>query len=129
MGTNYYVQTEPCANACEHCSMVMRVHLGKSSAGWKFLHRAYTGDEYETPEVITWAVRDRASWLKLLDLGDLFDEYGRDVSRDELLQLIENKQATAKMSHSDPRHMGPHWRPSADDFENDGYDFCAREFS
>ena len=127
MGTNYYVHTRPCENACEHCARATRVHLGKSSGGWKFVHRAYVED-YGRPDAVPFDVVDRASWLKLLDLGEIFDEYGDRVERDNLLRLIEAKQ-DSKLSHTVPGpHLGPYGAISSD-FAADGYDFCPQDFS
>lgn len=130
MGTNYYVHTRPCANACDHCAQATRVHLGKSSGGWKFTHRAYLIDDEDgwAPPPVTWPVTNRDSWLKLLDLGDIHDEYGRPWSRDDFLELIEAKQ-DSKLSHTVPGpHLGPFGALSRD-FDADGYDFCPQEFS
>jgi hypothetical protein len=67
------------------------IHLGKSSVGWTFTFRAY-------PAV---GVTGYASWLALLDLGGIYDEYGRQVTRDDLLALIENKRGGVDELHRD----------------------------
>ncbi|MET4670847.1 hypothetical protein ABID94_003731 [Streptomyces sp. PvR018] len=43
VSNNYYVQTEPCPEACEHCSASERIHLGKSGMGWRFSFQAQPG--------------------------------------------------------------------------------------
>lgn len=94
MGTNYYVHVPPaCGGTCGiHCKDE-KIHLGKSSAGWAFAFRAYPDpDPAYGPEAVTWPVKDYASWLKLLDLGSICDEYRQPVARDDLLALIENKR-------------------------------------
>src|SRR5579872_2142966 len=89
MGTNYYVRPE---GACEkQCSGW--VHLGLSSIGWAFTFRAYPEPEWDGPGAVTWPVTDFASWLKLLDLGGIYDEYGQMVRREDLLELIRSKRS------------------------------------
>jgi|SRR5579859_2110111 len=88
MGTNYYVRPE---GACEkQCSRW--VHLGKSSTGWAFTFRAYPNPEWDGPDVVTEPVNDFASWRKLLDLGGIYDEHGRQVPEADLLKLIEDRR-------------------------------------
>ena len=95
MGTNYYVNTPPgCGGKCaDHCHD-RRIHLGKSSAGWAFTFRGYPRDDWdaETEGVVTWPVTDYTSWLRMLDLGEIRDEYGQPVSRDELVEEIDSKR-------------------------------------
>ena len=90
MGTNYFVRPQ-CPDPCAHCAPV-DIHLGKSSIGWAFTFRAYSAEGDDTPQSVTWPVQDFASWLKLLDLGQIVDEYGRHGTRDDLLALIEVKR-------------------------------------
>lgn len=90
MSTNYYVETTGCANNCGHCAQAVKIHLGKSSVGWQFAFRGYELERMT--DVITWPVVDYPSWLHLLDLGRIVDEYGRECPRSELLELIRNKQ-------------------------------------
>ena len=91
MGTNYYVRTKPsCGGKCaDHCHGE-DIHLGKSSAGWAFTFRAYP-DAGQAPEAVTWPVVDAESWMRLLDLGNIYDEYGRIMTSVELLDVIESK--------------------------------------
>jgi hypothetical protein len=134
MGTNYYLHIPGCEKDCGHCSERQRIHLGKSSAGWKFGH-------YAPPD---WP-RDQARtmWRELIDVhllngGHIEDEYGGQITRDGLLEFIEEKQHLRS-------HLNPHpyertaWaaRNMTDLYDNlqqayfdcDGYDFCDREFS
>jgi hypothetical protein len=91
MSTNYYVRPEDaCPVQCDRW-----VHLGKSSIGWAFTFRAYPdgGSEFGmAPSAVTWPVTDFASWLRLLGLGEIYDEYGQPVARDDLLANIEAKR-------------------------------------
>lgn len=81
MSTNFYV-VPPGSEA---------VHLGKSAIGWGFTFRAYPAAA-PAPEAVTWVVDDYASWLRLLDLGEVRDEYGHVMARRDLLNLIGAKR-------------------------------------
>lgn len=130
MGTNYFVRVPECADACKHCGQAERVHLGKSSGGWLFLHRAYR-HEYELPGDVDFPVMDRASWLKLLDLGPIYDEYGTEHDRDGFLAHIDSKQSGIAHNSERARELGgPYYGIGREhDFQSDGYDFCDAEFS
>lgn len=68
MGTNYYAVAP---------SKVM-IHLGKQSAGWPFLFRAHEGwREHEA-----WK-----EWVATASSYRLEDEYGRDITLAELIQI------------------------------------------
>lgn len=125
MGTNYFINVRPCANACEHCAQAMHLHIGKASAGWRFLHRAYRGDYLPAP--LTEPVTDRAAWLRLLDLGPIVDEYGREHSRTELLDFIDARQDGIGHGSARSRDLG--FTANQYDFQSDGFDFYAEEFS
>ena len=89
MGANFYVRTPPsCGGKCEQHCHGEEIHLGKSSAGWAFTFRAYP-DPGDAPEAVTWPVNDYASWLRLTSLAAIFDEYGREITSDELVKRIE----------------------------------------
>ena len=88
MGTNYYaVRNRP--SVCEP------IHIGKSSAGWKF-HFQQQNNKWNEPP-IEWntfpQVRD---WLKKYTVDSteyvIMDEYDRIVPFDEFMELIERKQ-------------------------------------
>lgn len=104
MGTNYYVRLPECENPCVHCRGSESIHLGKSSAGWTFTFRAYPQwEDTDRSEIGRGRiVTDFPSWLKLLDLGQIEDEYGRAVTKDELLAKIESKRGGhSELSGSD----------------------------
>ncbi|MEU3945431.1 hypothetical protein [Streptomyces sp. NPDC029526] len=125
MGTNYYVHTPVCPNACEHCSASEELHLGKASVGWRFLFRA-------EPD---W-LREKAYslWLERARSGEIRDEYGQPTTLDDLLALIAQKQTGRSHAVDDPEMRRVHGRALYDslrssDFVCDGYDFCDRSFS
>lgn len=107
MGTNYYVNTPACPNACEHCSETERVHLGKSSAGWRFL--LYAEPEWPRDEAF-------ACWVRRALSGPITDEYGRPCTLAELLDLAASKADGSRTA-------------CANDFLSCGHDFCDRPFS
>lgn len=128
MSTNYYVRPPQCGQPCQHCGQAQEIHLGLSSGGWRFLHRAYPSAR--PWDGIDWAVTDRASWLKLLDLGPIYDEYGDQHGRDALLALIDGCQD--KRSHVPSRgldDLGEAATYPDKRFLADGYDFSSAEFS
>lgn len=88
MSTNFYVRPEgACPTRCDRW-----VHLGLSASGWAFQFRAYPeggGKHGSAPDPVTWPVTDFASWLKLLDLGEVFNEYGDEYTKEDLLHRVE----------------------------------------
>jgi len=80
MGTNYYTTAEP---PCEKCGRGSeQLHIGKSSAGWKFLFAPY-------PEhgLTSWR-----AWQTFLTNRVIQDEYGAIVDLADLKALVEAKQ-------------------------------------
>jgi hypothetical protein len=116
MGTNYYVQTDSCLQACEHCSASERIHLGKSSIGWRFSFQAQ-------PD---WgALNAFTEWVKLAMSGVITDEGGRLHTLADLLGLIHSHKELR--SHAEP---DPHDRRTSDGwFISDGHEFRTRYFS
>lgn len=124
MGTNYYVHTPACPNACDHCSASERLHLGKSSMGWRFLFQA----EEDWPREQAYSL-----WLERAKSGEIRDEYGRTHALDELLAFVETKQDSRSHTDDDPEmrrvHGALYDSLRASDFVCEGYDFCGRYFS
>lgn len=91
MGTNYYVKVPPsCGGKCpDHCH-VSEIHLGKSSAGWTFTFRAYP--EARVLEGMPFPVTNFEAWRRLLDLGEVVDEYGVQTDPETLMARIESKR-------------------------------------
>jgi len=98
MGTNYYL-TE---NECPHCgrSGGEFLHIGKLSAGWLFALRVYPEDypPYEGDYVRITGVFEKIlgkptldtldDWILMFQHYRIVDEYGRDVSAENLLSSI-----------------------------------------
>lgn len=78
MGTNYYLRE----NACGHCGRSDdQLHIGKSSAGWCF--SLHVIPEEGLNSLDDWRIR----WTK----GRIFDEYGTEVSPDDLIERITER--------------------------------------
>lgn len=130
MGTNYHVIIDECPEVCGRCFYRARVHLGKSSVGWRFLHRGYREGVPDFPDM---KITGRESWLRLLDLGRIVDEYGREVGKQELLEFIEAKQGHKREGSPEARAI---WQPDEfalrwmreHNFTDGEYDFCDAEF-
>ncbi len=86
MGTNYYHRT----NICPHCDRHDKHHIGKSSGGWTF---SFHGEK-ENPEwnSLKGVVASFTDWKERLKEGKIFDEYGKEVSLEDFLQLVEAKR-------------------------------------
>lgn len=85
MGTNYYKESGT-RERCPQCHTVLkepeRVHIGKSSMGWKFLF-ASVGD-----------ITSYREWLVLLNCPDVVirDEYGETITLEDFKAMVQNKQ-------------------------------------
>jgi hypothetical protein len=78
MGTNYYLRED----ACQHCGRSdERLHIGKSSAGWCFALHVIPEEGINSLD--DWRIR----WTK----GRIFDEYGTEVSPDDLNDRITHR--------------------------------------
>ena len=78
MGTNYYTKV----NFCTKCKRGEEIHLGKSSAGWKFAFQ-YNGQKFYKD------IKEMKEWLK----GKVIkNEYGERVSNKSFWKLVESKQ-------------------------------------
>lgn len=77
MGTNYYVKN---GKECGNCGGTGRadVHIGKSSAGWKFCFNPFKKSFKE--------------WKEWLIGKTIFDEYDREVPFEKFINLVEDKQ-------------------------------------
>jgi hypothetical protein len=118
VGTNYYVDTPSCENACEHCSESERIHLGKSSAGWRFLF-------YAEPD---WPREEAFSrWVRRALSGPITDEYRQPITLAEFLDMVAVRADGIDHVNRPPeREYGT---ADGHDFKSGGHDFRDREFS
>ena len=79
MGTNYYAVKKKPSLANEP------LHIGKSSAGWKFSFQGYQ-DELNIKSIEDWK-----DFLKNNDVV-ILNEYDEEVSYDDFFELVEKKQ-------------------------------------
>lgn len=111
MGTNYYTVPKKPTLYPHH------LHIGKSSAGWKFLFQGYQGYELEYEKYIN--INSVEDWKQYLKENDIliFDEYDQEVSYDDFFKMVEEKQS----------------EENVDNFSNcaniNGYRFSYNDFS
>lgn len=103
MGTNYYYKDD--SELCEHCGKgSKKVHIGKSSSGWKFLFFAYDG------------IKTYGDVLNVIYDKVIMDEYDEVIDFREFTRLVESKQ----------QHKNRYADLCIDD---KGYEFYNYEFS
>jgi len=83
MGTNYYMKY----NLCDKCGRFDEIHLGKASAGWRFMLQYNEGKYYKN-----W--KEMKEWLKKMIKGGavIKNEYGEEISLDEFINIVESKK-------------------------------------
>lgn len=113
MGTNYYVKTKECPT-CHH--KPEEIHLGKSSAGWRFSFQYNGGRFYKT-------VKEMKMWLKDKEIKN---EYGEDVSYKSFLQMVAQKQKH-KLAHAE--YVKENYPTHTDSFMIGEYSFTNADFS
>jgi len=95
MGTHYYaiVKESPvCDKVKSDCPKIeKRLHIGKSSGGWCFALRVY-------PER---GLVSLASWKNFFKRHKLFDEYGRLVHADEMVNIITDRSFDGQWADKD----------------------------
>jgi hypothetical protein len=123
MGTNYYA--EP-GTANEKTTRFLdedgRLHIGKSSMGWKFGFRAH-------PEL------DLTSWTRwknfLTDVeltgGRIVNEYGDEVTLIDLKEIVQNR-IDSRFGEPDCR-IGLYGHAGSDWHDPEGHDFHVGDFS
>jgi hypothetical protein len=86
MGTNYYAIKRKLS------LHNYPIHIGKSSAGWKFLFRGYLINEDDQDDFVN--IKSIKDWKEFLDNKELviLDEYDNLVSYEEFFDMIEKKQ-------------------------------------
>lgn len=106
MGTNYYAKY----NKCECCNRYDKLHLGKSSMGWKFMFKSNT-EKYNN-------FKEFCKFIRRKDV-EVWDDYGNKKSAKHLIDLIMSKQ-------DGKSQYGVGW--DEDLLIIEGYDFISREF-
>ena len=101
MGTNYYLEY----NKCSKCGRTDTLHIGNSSAGWKFMFHKIQGK-----------AENYSQWLDLLLKGKIFDEYGRYIPLQDFLNKVQAKQKDSAQLYEGMELI-------------DGYNFMEGEFS
>ena len=82
MGLNYYIEDYFCPACGASLNYPMKIHLGKSSSGWKF-NFAYNDGEYYTN------VGELMAWL---NNKKIVDEYGALIPHSQFWVLVASKQ-------------------------------------
>lgn len=111
MGTNYYAIKNKIS------LYPQSIHIGKSSAGWKFLFRGYfKGENYIFENLEIKSIDDWKTFLKNYDYI-ILDEYDKIISYDDFFKMVEKLQSNNNID--DFRYNG----------NINGYRFNFREFS
>lgn len=84
MGTNYYFRY----NFCEECGRCDKLHIGKSSVGWRFMFHYIAG---LIENVIQWIAFINDNYDSSMD-GVIIDEYGKEMKKEDFFALINEKQ-------------------------------------
>lgn len=106
MGTNYYFAVK--SKAAIHklvnndeINLIGGLHVGKSSAGWRFIFRAY--DEYDTLEGL------KEFYTSHSDIFELRNEYGDVIYFDEFLVGVDSKKDGQYGAHCELHEDGTVW--------------------
>lgn len=96
MGTNYYADTKHECPTCGHREG--RLHIGKSSMGWRFLFAAYPDKGIETA----------ADWKKHLARPgvEIYDEYGVGLAASAFWKHVDKKQSSPANDDQFARYGG-----------------------
>lgn len=93
MGTNFFVEL----NKCGCCNRADKIHIGKKSGGWAFSFRGYknhyghieTDDNKEVIVDESFKLTSWQEWKEYLKDKCIVDEYGRNISFKEFVELVE----------------------------------------
>ena len=117
MGTNYYALTD----VCPHCLRgSAKIHIGKSSVGWRFLFRAYKEFDWDDPGV-RWRSREELRQWMIDREVSIENEYGEPMRTEDFFEFTEDKQGESHSHAMEPL--------DATDFtDREGYEFSEVEF-
>lgn len=108
MSTNFYLHRD----FCKCCGKPKEIlHIGKRSAGWKFLF------EYRNE------LREYRDLDSFLDTGVIYNEYDRQLSKQDFLSIIESFQ------NYKPRDLQYNPEIFISKYNDEEYEFCTVEFS
>ena len=90
MSTNFYLKAKP---ACAHCGRGPDegLHIGKSSAGWAFGLRIYPRGACQLQDFGVEQIATLDDWRPLFERYGIINEYGEDVSVDQMLTRITKR--------------------------------------
>lgn len=97
MGTNYYLN-ETMEETCEHCNHTKEPiirHIGKSSGGWCFSLHVYPDENINTLD--DW--KDYIKQKMQYKFCKIKDEYGTEITFDELIDDITNRSWERKSTY------------------------------
>ena len=122
MGTNYYI-------GLKHAEF----HIGKASAGWKFLFQAQTIETsiYDPSNKVKFgfclelrSFKEVVTAIKeLLKVGfKLYDEYCREYSLEEFIKIVKEKQSGKSHLEITNKYNYLYYQ------DDEGYEFTESEF-
>lgn len=82
MSTNFYLRTPD----------GQEIHLGKRAIGWPFMFRGYPDR----------GITNYEAWRAQLDLGEIRTEAGAPVTSGEMVQIVMNARAHARVAPHQP---------------------------
>ena len=91
MGTNYYYRY----NICDTCGRYEELHIGKTSAGWKFSFQGYDKTNFiEIKSFQDWKNNFNFGITKNKNqyFGYILDEYGRKYNSEEFIKIVNARK-------------------------------------
>lgn len=125
MGTNYYALFDLCS-ACKGYGQ--RLHIGKSSLGWRFTFRGYRAQDGYSPPITSYK-----DWLRVLSMPGVIitDGYERNIPLEKFKEFVKSKRS-AKSGHVEyckkDKTIGEEYLKQIW-LDEEGYDFIGDEFS
>lgn len=116
MGTNYYVRE----NECDCCKRYDEYHIGKRSGGWQFSFQSHPNFPSETS---SWK-----GWQAYLAGKSIYNEYGDEVSLEELKQIVDRSR-NEKHVHNEYTRAHGCFRFELDWDDPEGFSFTSQDFS
>ena len=112
MGTNYYAKLniEKSITDALYISPIAKMaverfnlHIGKSSAGWKFLFQEQEIYDYIEHSREPYYLDSYKKWKNFLERNDIeiYDEYNKLIDKDSFFKLVEDKQKEVHPNQED----------------------------